>query len=442
MPSPATFPDRRDSPPRPAVRVAAWALLAAALPLVLLLTLSPGTPLDLVEQTGPCLVCGDDGLSNLIRNIVLFLPLGLAAGLLTGSLWFPVIGAVVLSGGIELAQFTIPGRNPLLVDFAMNVLGAGIGAGLGLWALDRLAGVPPSGWLANPLTWAGGACTVLLATGWLYSLSPPDPPYYVNWRADHGHLERYQGEVVEVRLDDVLLTGGRVVDPDRISARLLAGGPLVIVVEAGPPPSSLAPLLSVHTGDEEEVFVLGASGPDLVLRLPYRATRLRMARPDLVAPDALAGVEEGETVEVGLVAGDRGSCILVNGAGTCEILPSLAEGWALLLFPSGIDSRPRGLLSLLWLVALGFPSGFLAATPRVAGGCAIGLALAALLIGASPVFLPGTEFLVPGALAGGVATGFGARRVVVPVPGTQPAPVDGSRPAGRRPGSEGRQGVR
>ncbi len=67
------------------------------------------------------------GRSNMINNILLFLPVGFLYRLTTRKRGALVFGAG-LSLGIETAQFFIPARTPSIPDILANAVGAGLGA--------------------------------------------------------------------------------------------------------------------------------------------------------------------------------------------------------------------------------------------------------------------------------------------------------------------------
>lgn len=67
------------------------------------------------------------GLTNLISNIILFLPLGFFYRLTTRRRGAYILG-FCLSLSIEVIQLFIPARTPSVVDIIANTLGAGLGA--------------------------------------------------------------------------------------------------------------------------------------------------------------------------------------------------------------------------------------------------------------------------------------------------------------------------
>jgi hypothetical protein len=438
MPRTPSSPFRPWSAPRPEGVVGfAWGALVVGVVCVLVVTLRPGTALDLLEDPGQCILCGDAGLANLLRNVLLFVPLGVAGGMVTGGVALPVAGAALLSGGIEVVQLLVPGRNALFVDLAANTAGGALGAIAGSWLLGLFHGVrhPGDAWWSDARAWGVAAAAVLLLTGWLLEPAPPPPPYYAIHTARHAHLEAYHGRVLDARVDGVPLPGGAVGDPERVRRVLEGGAPVELLFEAGPAPGSLAPILSVHTGDEDEVLLVGASGNDLVLRLPYRAQAARLARPHVRIPGALDGVLPGDTVALAVEA-VRGEVVLVvDGWVFREARPRVDHGWALLYFPRELGAAGRSALSFLWLLILAFPAGFLARDLRPAGGIALGLLLVGGMVHALPFLLPaplpGSFVALPlGALTGAILS----RRARG---GTQPAPSrDGPRGGTSRGGGK------
>lgn len=67
-----------------------------------------------------------------VANIALFVPLGVLGILLFGRQrwWLVLLAGVVLTGGIEAAQFGIPNRVPDVRDLLANTLGTALGVTL------------------------------------------------------------------------------------------------------------------------------------------------------------------------------------------------------------------------------------------------------------------------------------------------------------------------
>jgi VanZ family protein len=98
-------------------------LLGYVILIILLLTLNPfyfSRPEEIVFNFYT-------GRSNLINNILLFLPVGFLYRLTTKKRGAVVFGAG-LSFSIEITQFFIPARTPSIPDILANAVGAGLGA--------------------------------------------------------------------------------------------------------------------------------------------------------------------------------------------------------------------------------------------------------------------------------------------------------------------------
>lgn len=121
-------------PPRRRWWVLGW--LALYVVAVAVVVLSPVSYADFVNAAGDWL--RDDlgvtffgsGWIEFGANVLMFVPLGFLLTLLFEHPWYGVALALVLSAGVELAQFFIPSREPSVRDVVANVLGAALGAAL------------------------------------------------------------------------------------------------------------------------------------------------------------------------------------------------------------------------------------------------------------------------------------------------------------------------
>ena len=132
---------------------------------------------------------------DLLQNVLLYVPLGLALGLRDRRWRRAVLAAAILSLAIELCQSLIPGRDPVGTDVLVNVAGANIGFALAAWA--RFDSVARAGlliveqWLARALrpepraaarlslAWAAIVLGVVTVTSWLLTPALPQPFYFL-----------------------------------------------------------------------------------------------------------------------------------------------------------------------------------------------------------------------------------------------------------------------
>ncbi|MEX0843193.1 MAG: VanZ family protein, partial [Gemmatimonadota bacterium] len=155
--------DLHPDPPGRSARLWGGALTLVSVAVILFLTLTPvGPDHQLPLRLRLCLVCGEFGLANLLRNVMLFVPLGAGLALLYARGFRAWIPAIVLTVFIETAQIFIPGRNPLLADVLANAAGGGLGILFVLVLRESLLGERAAS--ATPVTWgrAGAALWIAL----------------------------------------------------------------------------------------------------------------------------------------------------------------------------------------------------------------------------------------------------------------------------------------
>jgi VanZ family protein len=443
-------------PPRRSTRLWGGALALVSAVAILLLTLTPAGPEhQLPLRLRLCLVCGEFGLANLLRNVVLFVPLGAGLALVYARPLRAWIPAILLTAFIETAQIFIPGRNPLPADFLANAAGGGLGVLFVMVLRESLRGAPapPSvgsrgsagdagsrsdegsaggaasirapgaagggrnRMRAGAALWVALPFLVLLGTAYAFRIAPPPPPHHVQIAPNLGHLDAYRGEVGAPVLSGETLRVGRHPDPAFLEAALFGGGSLEVEVGPAPLTRRVAPMVSIYTADQRELFLLGVQQEDVVLRLPFRAASLGLHHSDLRLEGGRAAIgDPGQTRVgyrmVGAVGGVRdgagsraragadggamagaqgGACLEVGAVRSCGLRPGLGEGWSLLYYPDAFTGRIRTLLGWGWILGLGVLPGLLAGSRRSAA--VLGVALA------------GTAALSPALLGSFAATG-------------------------------------
>ncbi len=303
-----------------------------------------------------CILCGSRGNADALVNVILFAPLGLGLAMMgrTGFRWIGY--AAVLSATIEFAQLVIPGRDPSLGDVWFNTLGAAIG---------QIAAHIGRRWLVSDdrsaarLSVAASAAAILVYGLTARLLAPifPSSAYYARWSANIPQLEWYHARGLRGTLGSIPLRAGEIPQSAEVRRLLLDGAPLHIEAIAGPPVRALGPLFVIVDERGREVLLIGPDRDDLVLRYRTRAARWRLDQPDLRLRGALAGIARGDTLSIDARLEAGGTCLLLNGTGTCHLGYTIGSGWALLLFPEHFPPWLQQLLGSAWVGAFVIPVG-------------------------------------------------------------------------------------
>jgi hypothetical protein len=384
----------------------AWAGAVMALLAILAATLTPAAASMRVDGGFLCVLCASASAANLVRNIILFLPLGFFAFGVRPGVWAVTLAGALVSGSVELLQAFVPGRNPLLADLLANTAGAGLG---GMIAASLPAWLPPAR-APRPLL-AGVLAFVVVAAAapaWLLTPAPPREALFSQWNHSMGRFGEYDGAVLDARIGGLSVPPGRIPDDGDAAGRFLAGDTVRIRLEGGTAVSGARGLLRIlSASDDRELVALAVAGTDVRASTRYRADAVGLARPRVLAPEILAGTGPGDTVVLTLRLGDDGGLQVAGPGGEWDGAgndPSM--GWSLLYFPQRTGPRGRAALGFLWCAALLFVPAFL-----VAGRAAASVAGSTLLLilAGTPAAAP---FLAPLAVAGwaGSMTGWGAGR--------------------------------
>lgn len=353
------------------------ALGAYALFLVVaLLTPQPPTPAEslLVRWSRGVLPAG--WVSDAWRNVLLFVPVGLAAGA-TGRGWRRALAAAVaISVAAEGLQVVIPGRFTSLLDVVANGTGGALGVAVHrnarrLWhAEDRLA---------IRLSLATSALAIGLLGLWPAMLRPAstDADYYGAWTPVLGNFLHYGGRVVEASIGPVpIVRGGPQPDSDALRRALEERAPWRVRLRAGPRPPAIAPIVTVHDGRQREILLLAADRDDLVLRTRNLGVALGFEPLRLRARGAIEHWRSGALAGVEVTRRGEALRVRVDERPPQTLAFPVARGWALWLpldfFGPGVA---RG-LDVLWLAGLAFPAAFWArrrpiAWLGVAGVCGV-----------------------------------------------------------------------
>jgi hypothetical protein len=388
------------------------AILAATLLVSALLTLVPE------RASGPpdeflCFTCSTVAAADSLRNVALFVPLGIGVSLLGGGIARAALVGAGLSGAIEAAQKFLPGRDSSARDVATNTLGAMLGALA--WRVVRARAA--LGRRTLDLACAGSAVGflgLLLLAAWLFAPSlPSDAVWYGGYTMQVGDLAHSQGRLDGAWLGDLPVARGRLLDSAAVRQRLADGAPARVRMLPGPRVEGLAPWFSLVDGRQREIALLGANGDALVWRVRTRGRALTFVLNDVRADGFLTGTFGDAPLDLRVEREGNALCFERPGLRRCGLGTPAGRGWALLLSTVPLGETERAALDALWLLVLAVPCGFfLRASPVGFGAAALlgaGLGLAPPLAGLLPARL--VEAL---AAAGGLSLGFLAARLAGP----------------------------
>ena len=367
-----------------AQRRLAEGLVIAALLTIAALTLgpapAPGAPV------GPRIVVLGS-LADVLRNVALYVPLGLALALRGTGARLTWLCGFALAAVIEIAQLAIPGRASSPDDALANALGAGLGHALVRTAphwlaparasarrLERLAlGV----WLAS--VGLGAALTAPALTA---------GPWYAHWNPALGTLVPYAGPVLEATLAGQALVHGAVPEVAAAREALGAGEALRVRAISAGPAAGFEAIFLVSDARDRELVLLALDGEDLVYRFRSRARALGLEPAVLRARGAWRGAGSETPVALGVWRAGASLCLARDASVSCGLGFSAGSGWTLVLpvleFPPGLATP----LDALWLAGLALPLGL---WYRAGAASRLVLALAA----APLVVLPAAGLLLP-----------------------------------------------
>lgn len=433
--------------PRRPLRYLPALSVAIVLAAILLLTLDrfemPPPGVQLWEW---CFLCGEQWGIDILRNVALFVPLGLTIRLAGGRPGPALLGIAATSFVIEILQLFITGRITSIDDLIANTLG-GI---LGFVAGGHLGAIvlPRARQAVRAVVVAGAVVLVVFpATLWLFGPDPTAPPYTAQFSPELVEFGRLRGTVLEAGLGDRSLVAGPVTDPRSVGEHLRGDSVIAYaVVRGGRATQRLAPVFRLVDGERDELLLLGRrDGRSLTVRFRGRARRLGLHRPSVTVADAFpdsSGNGTGPAVHIaGTIRGysiSAASSYTVPGSMPVHVRRTIAfrptYGWAYLMSFEPLLSPRAGSLTTVWLVMLFAPVGYLGAIAAMRMRAALRrlaivlwvTAVAALALVATPLamglsaatageWLGGVLGLSAGALAGVAAMVVVRRRRPQPV---------------------------
>ncbi|HEX6632127.1 MAG TPA: VanZ family protein [Gemmatimonadaceae bacterium] len=363
--------------------------LALAVPAILVATLRPlPNPGPRAAQLPWCLACGATGGADLVRNVLLFLPLGLAVAYAGLRARAAITLGLALSVVVESLQLTVvTSRAPSVGDVLANTLGAAIGYGLlaaaPLWGRPSraLARRLAAAWL---LLWAAAA----MGAGWLLQRAPVPPgSTLMRLPPSSESFRPFEGIVERAELDGQLLGPGSAMDATRRAALSAPDLSAAAVVQPMYPPGLPRPLVYAFTPDWQPVVSLEQRGRSLRLRVRLNAARLHLLPVTYALDDAFPprGAPVGERTDAVRVAArlERDAVRLAStwgGATRATVIGRSPQHAWMLLAKLPFSRQGAGpWITALWVALWALPAAYLGTRGRAAAVSALGSAAVLLL---------------------------------------------------------------
>jgi VanZ like family len=367
--------------------------------------------------------CGERGAADAILNWAFFVPLGLLiawAGV--RPVWLAPVACLILSLTLEIYQLTAPGRTAALGDVVFDTLGGATGMVIFL-AVARGPKLDARMAVRLATAWAGLVLLIFGLTAAVFQRSLPRSIYWGQWTPILGHREPYLGRVLSAEIGGIPLPPHRLQNSSDVRKALVEGKALEVRLIVGPPPPDLASIFSIADDRSREISLVGAEGHELVFRTRTRAPDLLLDPPELRAPMPPTAIGDTMTLEVRQVG--SGVAVTIDSGPVFHRRLTLGRGWNLLRSPSGLSEGARTLLDGLWWLALTVPLGFLYRAGAGIGAVASDRSVVwkasvpILFVFLGAAIVPAVTNLGPtgpvgwGGLLGGLALGWGVRRVQI-----------------------------
>ena len=341
------------------IRRVGWGLTIAVSLAIAYGTLSPRPAMSGREgYAALCRICDGTPGVDVIANVILFIPLGIAL-ILAGMR--PVRALLVMAAmttAIELTQLRmVAGRDASVVDIVTNLTGALVGVIIGRhWrTLAR-----PNARTATSL--AVGAAVAFLAvvgaTSVALTPSLTSPP----WQSNRGPGSEVgsSGRILDLSVaGQAVMVDDTVRNAAAVRAGLLAGQPVVVTAIVPRDPTQSTHLAQILDFDIDDIVVVSRAGDHATfhLRNAGRDARLREVAVRLTGFFREPG---SDTVRV-TGAWEHGSLVIAGQRGSTVreyVLPLTASlGWAFLL-PNGGVGPSYTPVSAAWLAILLLPFAY------------------------------------------------------------------------------------
>jgi hypothetical protein len=251
------------------------------LTLVLWLTLrsAPGQAMRVADLPWYCVLCGQGGVADILLNVLLFAPLGIAARALQLPRWRVFAVAVALTIAIETTQwFLLVGRDGSLGDVLANSTGAVLGW-LAYSPLCRLA--RPTRALARHGTWTVFTVTAVVWFGTGFGLQPSlsdATPWVGQIQHRWPEHDAFPGRIERVDINGVAVPNDPIASPvpphDTVALRI------ALERSDAPLPRRPASMVRIVDADGHPQVSITESGADVVTELQLRASRWGFHTPE------------------------------------------------------------------------------------------------------------------------------------------------------------------
>lgn len=397
-------PSHKTSP-----RVLGMAACATALLVIAVTTLrsDPSQAAQAAGTTWTCVVCGEAGTTDVLLNLLLFVPLGLSLRLLGWRLRPTVAVVAALTIMVEVTQATLlQGRDASLSDLIANTLGGTFG----WWLLAQLPSLlNPSRALARnfAIGLLGLSTLVWVGTGW--GLRPEGSrivPWFGQPTRQWAGYDPFSGTLTAATINGVAIPN----DPLEVTPRFNDSLVLALQVELTDTKLPLRPVsvLRIVDGEGKLQLSAGERGKDMIVGSRVRADAFRVRSPTYRFRNAF-DIPVQVSHQMKWRWAGKAMALTTTPAGTetpttyAEIPLSIGLGWVFVHpFGAFIDAHALWWTAMwlaLWMMPLGWFLGWLR-TALQCTGVALSLALFTVASLGTALPLRPAEFLLVAAFVG------------------------------------------
>lgn len=349
--------------PRDAARTWPAVITGLGVLAILLATLWPTPAGARPAATTPplCLLCGGQGLVDVILNVLLFLPAGIGLRSLGWSVGRTTLAGLGLSLAVELLQFAaIPGRDASLSDLIFNTAGCAAGAWLATRGRPLLRPTPAG---ARRLALGCGGLWIVLslavATLWApHALTAAH--YWGQWAHRFPDTEALRGDVLEASVNGRPAPDGPL--PTAVDWRGEFSDSVVTVAVLARgllPIATKAQVFAVTDGANGFLTQFEQRGCRVSFRARPLAARWRLSFPAVWLADVCGAARRDTVALVGTSTRSRLAIMMWKDgrASTNHLDLTVGLGWVLLA-PLEAPRAWFGLLTALWIAVFALPLGY------------------------------------------------------------------------------------